>query len=146
MAGGRTPEAATAARRRMGLLPEHFPVRRVVLVALGALILFGVTYGSIKTFTLPQGERPGADQWRDLFVFGVAQGSVYALIAIGYSLVYGILLLINFPHGEVFMAGAFSSLFVLGGVGAGGIYNSNPILSIVLLLITAMAVSTGVAV
>src|SRR5881396_3122603 len=136
MAGGNTPQVETRARRRAGFLSEHFPVRRVVLVSLGALILFAVTYGSIKTFTLPPGERPGPDQWRDLFVFGVAQGSVYALIAIGYSLVYGILLMINFAHGEVFMAGAFSSLFVLRSLDSAGLYNGNPILSITLLLIT----------
>src|ERR687887_1081957 len=145
MAGGTSPQT-TAARRRAGLLPEHFPLRRVILVVLAVVILFGVTLGSYKTFTLPPGQRPGADQWRDLFVFGLAQGSVYALIAIGYSLVYGILLMINFAHGEVFMAGAFSSLFVVRALESSGLYNSNPILSIVLLLVTAMAVSTGVAV
>ena len=37
---------------------------------------------------------------------GVALGSVYALIALGYTLVYGILFMINFAHGEVFMWGA----------------------------------------
>ena len=143
--GGGTPQAATAPRRRIGLLPEHFPVRRVILVALSIIILFGVVYGSVRTFTLPPGQRPGAAQWRDLFIFGLAQGSVYALIAIGYSLVYGILLMINFAHGEVFMAGAFSSLFVLRTLESSGLYSSNPILSIVLLLITAMLVSMGIA-
>src|SRR5438874_1640801 len=145
MAGRITPQAA-APRRRAGLLPERFPVRRVILVTLSIVILFGVALGSFKTFTLPPGARPGAAQWRDLFVFGVAQGSVYALIAIGYSLVYGILLMINFAHGEVFMAGAFSSLFVLRTLESSGFYSRNPILSIVLLLITAMLVSTGIAV
>src|SRR5919108_6373038 len=145
MAGG-TPRTATVARRRVGFLPEHFPVRRVILVVLSILIIGGVFWGSYKTFTLPSGQRPGIDQWRDLFVFGVAQGSVYALIAIGYSLVYGILLMINFAHGEVFMAGAFSSLFVLRTLQSSGLYNSNPILSIVLMLITSMVVSTGIAV
>ena len=42
-----------------------------------------------------------------LTVNGVTLGSVYALIALGYSLVYGILKLLNFAHGEVFMVGAF---------------------------------------
>ncbi|TML00480.1 MAG: hypothetical protein E6G40_05915, partial [Actinobacteria bacterium] len=41
--------------------------------------------------------------WRDLAVEGVALGSVYALIALGYTMVYGVLLMINFAHGEVFM-------------------------------------------
>ena len=39
------------------------------------------------------------------------QGAIFALIALGYTLVYGILRMINFAHGEVFMAGAFISMF-----------------------------------
>lgn len=38
---------------------------------------------------------------------GIALGSVYALTAIGYSMVYGVLELVNFAHGNVYMAGAF---------------------------------------
>ena len=61
---------------------------------------------------LPAGERPGlANSWPNLFVIGLALGAVYALIALGYSLVYGILRMINFAHGEVFMFGAFASFF-----------------------------------
>ena len=44
--------------------------------------------------------------WVDLFLVGLTLGMVYALIALGYSLVYGILELINFAHGDVFMLGA----------------------------------------
>ncbi|MGH9260462.1 MAG: ABC transporter permease subunit, partial [Acidimicrobiales bacterium] len=51
-------------------------------------------------------------QWRDLVVFGIAQGSVYALIALGYTMVYGVLRFINFAHGEVFMIGALTGYFV----------------------------------
>ena len=42
---------------------------------------------------------------------GVALGSVYALIALGYTMVYGIVTLINFAHGEIFMVGAFTGLY-----------------------------------
>jgi len=42
-------------------------------------------------------------------VLGVTRGSMYALIALGYTLVYGVLQLINFAHSEVFMSGAFGS-------------------------------------
>lgn len=52
---------------------------------------------------------------------GVALGSVYALIALGYSMVYGILEMLNFAHGEIFMSGAFLGWIVLsmtlGGTG-----------------------------
>ena len=40
-------------------------------------------------------------------VFGLALGSVYGLIALGYTMVYGILFMINFAHGEVFTLGAY---------------------------------------
>ena len=44
-------------------------------------------------------------------VNGVTWGSVYALIALGYTMVYGILRLINFAHGDVYMLGAFIGLY-----------------------------------
>ena len=46
-------------------------------------------------------------------LFGITTGSIYALIALGYTLVYGILELINFAHGDLFMLGTFASLTVL---------------------------------
>lgn len=52
-------------------------------------------------------------QFWDLTVAGLAIGSVYALIALGYTLVYGVLQLINFAHSEVFMLGAFGGLFAV---------------------------------
>jgi branched-chain amino acid transport system permease protein len=53
----------------------------------------------------------------DLTVSGLTLGSVYALIALGYSMVYGILKLLNFAHGDVYMIGAFLGWFVLHGFG-----------------------------
>ncbi len=49
-------------------------------------------------------------------VLGLEQGSVYALVALGYTLVYGVLQLINFAHSEVFMTGAFGSYLVVNAV------------------------------
>jgi branched-chain amino acid transport system permease protein len=49
-------------------------------------------------------------------VLGLEQGSIYALVALGYTLVYGILQLINFAHSEVFMTGAFGSALVVNAV------------------------------
>src|ERR1700690_3870639 len=45
-------------------------------------------------------------------VNGLTLGSLYALIALGYTMVYGVLLMINFAHSEIFMSGAFVSLLV----------------------------------
>ena len=53
------------------------------------------------------------DNFWSLVVSGLAIGTVYALIALGYTLVYGVLQLINFAHSEVFMAGAFAGMILV---------------------------------
>ena len=50
----------------------------------------------------------------ELFLSGLTRGSIYALIALGYTMVYGIIQLINFAHGEIYMIGAFVALIVAG--------------------------------
>lgn len=50
----------------------------------------------------------------ELFFGGLTKGSIYALIALGYTMVYGIIELINFAHGEIYMIGAFTALIVAG--------------------------------
>ncbi|MGI6658548.1 MAG: branched-chain amino acid ABC transporter permease [Dethiobacteraceae bacterium] len=54
-----------------------------------------------------------AQQVLQQLINGIALGSVYALIALGYTMVYGIIRLINFAHGEVFMIGAFAGYFII---------------------------------
>jgi len=49
-------------------------------------------------------------------ILGLTRGSMYALIALGYTLVYGVLQLINFAHSEVFMSGAFGSYIIIHAV------------------------------
>lgn len=56
----------------------------------------------------------------ELFLGGLTKGSIYALIALGYTLVYGIIELINFAHGEIYMLGAFTALIVAGVLGIYG--------------------------
>jgi branched-chain amino acid transport system permease protein len=126
------------------VLAERFPLRRVILVVLSVFIVLGVVAGSWKTLTLPEGRISGAG-WRDFLVFGVALGSIYALIALGYSLVYGILLMINFAHGEVFMAGAYISFFVAAALDKNGLLDRDPVPSLAILLVTAMVASMLVA-
>ena len=48
----------------------------------------------------------------EIFLGGLTRGSIYALIALGYTMVYGIIQLINFAHGEIYMIGAFTALIV----------------------------------
>jgi branched-chain amino acid transport system permease protein len=50
------------------------------------------------------------------FVNALTIGAIYALVALGYTMVYGIIELINFAHGDVFMVGAFASMFVLTSI------------------------------
>jgi len=53
------------------------------------------------------------DYFLELFLGGLTRGSIYALIALGYTMVYGIIELINFAHGEIYMIGAFTALIVI---------------------------------
>jgi branched-chain amino acid transport system permease protein len=55
-----------------------------------------------------------------VLIIGVATGCIYALIALGYTMVYGIVELINFAHGDVFTLGAFVSLPLISLLGIGG--------------------------
>jgi branched-chain amino acid transport system permease protein len=55
----------------------------------------------------------------ELTITGLAIGAVYALVALGYTMVYGVLRLINFAHSEVFMWGSFAAVWALMAVGAG---------------------------
>ncbi|MSP23824.1 MAG: branched-chain amino acid ABC transporter permease, partial [Myxococcales bacterium] len=53
-------------------------------------------------------------------LIGITNGMVFALIALGYSMVYGVLELINFAHGDLFMLAGFLALTLLGAMGASG--------------------------
>lgn len=85
-------------------------------------------------------------QWATLVFAGLAQGSIYALIALGYTLVYGILLMINFAHGEVYMAGAFTTVFLANYHARSGFLEANPLLAIAIWILVAATVSTIIAV
>lgn len=71
---------------------------------------------------------------------GISLGAIYALIAIGYTMVYGIIGMINFAHGEIYMIGAYVGLVTLSAV---GVQSGLPVwLIIPLMLIVAMAVTS----
>src|SRR5688500_9180226 len=71
-------------------------------------------------------------------VDGLSNGAIWALVAIGYTLVYGIVELINFAHGEVFMIGSLVAVGLFGTFGI-GLTTAIPVLVIVLLLILAIS-------
>ncbi len=60
------------------------------------------------------------DYFLELFLGGLTRGSIYALIALGYTMVYGIIELINFAHGEIYMIGAFTALIAASVLGLMG--------------------------
>jgi branched-chain amino acid transport system permease protein len=134
--------ATEATGRRIGIA-ARLPIRKIILWVLSILIILGVVFGTRAT--LDDGVYT-ASAWRTFFILGLAQGSLYALIAMGYTLVYGILFMINFAHGEVFMAGAFTSFFVARPLAESGFLNSNPVIAIAILLLVSILVSVGTAV
>jgi branched-chain amino acid transport system permease protein len=73
-----------------------------------------------------------------VLVLGLAQGAIYALIALGYTMVYGIIELINFAHGDVFMIGTFVTVIVFSLLGVTNTINNNWPLLIGVLLIAAL--------
>ncbi len=87
------------------------------------------------------------DNFAALTVTGLTLGAIYALVALGYTLVYGVLRLINFAHSEVFMYGTFAALWVvmlLGGRPGAGV---GPVVFwVAMMFVAAMAVSGLIAV
>ncbi len=79
------------------------------------------------------------DYFIELFFSGLTRGSIYALIALGYTMVYGIIGLINFAHGEIYMIGAFTALIVSTVL---SIYNM-PLAAILVLTVLASAIWAG---
>ena len=75
---------------------------------------------------------------------GITLGSIYGLIAIGYTMVYGIIGMINFAHGDVFMVGGFVSLIAIVALGITGGSGFFPIiLALVLVVFIAMIIASA---
>ncbi len=116
-------------------------VLNVLRITIIVLVIVGATN------TILSGKY-SAGQWVDLVAGGLAQGSIYALIALGYTLVYGILLMINFAHGEVYMAGAFTAVFLANATASWGWLDNGPLavaLTVLLWMVLASTVSMAVA-
>ena len=122
---------------------DRVPWRRMILVGLSVGIGVFVLWGSRKT--LDANAYSGA-AWRNFVILGLAQGAILALIALGYTLVYGILRMINFAHGEIFMAGAFGSYFFAAAYTQSGFLDRHPIPALFILFFTAIVTSVAVAV
>ncbi|MBV8449323.1 MAG: branched-chain amino acid ABC transporter permease [Hyphomicrobiales bacterium] len=121
---------------------SRFTFVDVVLWALRIGVIVIVIGGTIGTLVKA---RYGAAQWFDFFVFGITIGSVYALVALGYTMVYGVLRLINFAHGDIMMTGAFSGYFVASSFAESGFLDTNPVLAMLGILAVAVSTSTLIA-
>lgn len=115
----------------------------VIIWIIGIAIAVMVVYGSAKTLALG---KYNTATWIDLSITGLALGGVYALIALGYTLVYGILRMINFAHSEVFMSGPFTAAFAADALVKLGWWNTYPVLSLLIVLAVAATVSSSIAV
>jgi branched-chain amino acid transport system permease protein len=81
------------------------------------------------------------DQLPQQLINGLTLGSVYALIAIGYTMVYGILGMLNFAHGEIYMIGGFTGWWVLHLLTRNNVVIMNAALVIALMIVVAMGVA-----
>ncbi len=113
------------------------------LLALRLVVVAVVGTGFVAGLLHP---RYGQAEWFSFLSFGLTIGAIYALIALGYTMVYGILRMVNFAHGDVFMFGAYASCFSLLACNRAGILASQPGLSFAIAAVVCMAVSAGVAV
>jgi branched-chain amino acid transport system permease protein len=112
------------------------------IVRIVAIVL--IVWGSFVTVSDPDSSIRAS--WGDFIIFGVAQGSVYGLIALGYTMVYGVLRFINFAHGEVFMVGAMVGFQVADGLSRTALWSGSEFAALGVVLLTCVAASTGVAV
>jgi branched-chain amino acid transport system permease protein len=108
-----------------------------------AAIILIVLWGTIRTIM----DNPyDSRNWLDFIIFGIAQGSMYALIAIGYTLVYGVLLMINFAHGEFFMSGILTSTVLLARpLSESGYLAEHPVISLAAIALLSMSISVLIA-
>ena len=128
----------------MNALLQKFSFTELILWLLRIVIIVLVLWGTTATIL----HNPYTwENWLDFIIFGIAQGSMYALIAIGYTLVYGVLFMINFAHGEFFMSGIFAAtVFVATPMSNSGFLNEYPFISLIFISLFAIIVSVGVAV
>ncbi len=122
---------------------QRVTITDIVVWAIGIILAIGALYGTIVTL---RAQIYSGTTWISLAITGLALGGVYALIALGYTLVYGILKMINFAHGEVFMSGPFTAVFLAIYLDNTGFLNTYPIISIILITILSALVATTIAV
>ena len=84
---------------------------------------------------------PATSTLAAILIDGVVRGAVYALVALGYTMVYGVLGMINFAHGEVFMIGMFACVYAIGAMSVG--WGDHLVLNLVVGTLVAMVFSAA---
>ncbi len=135
-----TPTLVSSPSRWTGFLDRNLrnPLRLVGIILMAYLAYIAIANIASGQFTLERFVR--------LFIFGLAQGSIYALIALGYTLVYGILSMINFAHSEVFMAGAYIGFFAINAMDQSGFLDDQTFLALLITVLVGMSASVTIAV
>jgi len=123
-------------------LIERRGLTDLVMWMIGIALLALIAWGSAAT--LIKGVYT-ARHWADFVIFGLAQGSIYALIAMGYTMVYGVLRMINFAHSEVFMSGPYTAYYFAAYFYRSGLLESHPFLTLSMVFLVSMAASTAIA-
>ncbi|MDK1029535.1 MAG: branched-chain amino acid ABC transporter permease [Anaerolineae bacterium] len=121
-------------------------IRKNFITSLGIFIVVLLIW---RIVSVAQQDSYPIQYWAFQLINGLTLGGVYALIALGYTLVYGILFMINFAHGEVMMMGGFAGFFTLQLLTYLGWTNDTPFssaISVVVMMLAGMTVSvlTGV--
>lgn len=119
---------------RLGIIPER--LRAPLLIVSSLVVLYVLVDYTPLLDPIP-------DIWKVQIVNAMTLGGLYALIAIGYTMVYGVLQMINFAHGEIFMLGAFAGLWVFNETS--DLHDSASALVILMAMIAAMGMSGGSA-
>ena len=147
-----THAVSTKSAKRLVSVDRFLTFIRVFLVTMiiiGLLAFIWQQFDADNPFA--RWRNPGArgltgDQFKGLLISGLSQGSMYGLIALGYSMVYGVLGFINFAHGEVFMIGAMTGFVASEKFNANGMWESNFLLCLALIVLMAIFFSTSMAV
>jgi branched-chain amino acid transport system permease protein len=130
----------------------RIPTFRVIKIIIGVLFLVFVSWRLFTVLVVEDIYTPAT--WVRFGISGLVIGGVYSVIAVGYTLVYGILFMINFAHGEVMMLGAFAGYFVFEAFNTIVVdpaselnfLNAYPWLAVLLAFIVGMSVSMVIGV
>ncbi|MGQ9833410.1 MAG: branched-chain amino acid ABC transporter permease [Candidatus Villigracilaceae bacterium] len=114
----------------------------ILMWGIGLIIILGVVWGSVAT--LSSGKYDSA-AWQNLIITGLTLGSIYALIAIGYTVVYGILRMINFAHSEIFSGGPLMAYYLARALNENGFLEKQPIIGLILIALLSMFISMSIA-